>query len=122
MTKKTIIQSLAIIVTVIALQACNNADKNNKTENGSEAVKEIAHADYQCPMDCEKGKVYHEEGKCPVCGMDLAKVEHKESEKHDHDAKTEHKDGDGHDHKEGDGHKHTEGEKHEHKEGDGHNH
>lgn len=113
MTKKTIIQSLAIMVTVIALQACNQNDKAAQKEKSAEP-KEIAHADYKCPMDCEKGKVYHEEGKCPVCGMDLAKVEHTESEKHEH--------GDAATHTEHDGHQHKEGEKHEHKEGDGHNH
>lgn len=26
---------------------------------------------YQCPMDCEKGKTYDEEGSCPICKMDL---------------------------------------------------
>ena len=30
---------------------------------------------YQCPMDCEKGKTYEEKGSCPVCKMDLNKVE-----------------------------------------------
>ena len=46
---------------------------------------------YQCPMDCENGKTYDKEGICPVCEMDLKKVE-KEGEKsesghdgHDHD-------------------------------------
>jgi len=33
---------------------------------------------YQCPMDCEKGKTYKEEGSCPVCKMDLKKVTNKE--------------------------------------------
>ncbi|HNL39043.1 MAG TPA: heavy metal-binding domain-containing protein [Saprospiraceae bacterium] len=26
---------------------------------------------YICPMDCEKGKMYGQPGKCPVCHMDL---------------------------------------------------
>ena len=26
---------------------------------------------YQCPMDCEHGKIYEEQGTCPVCKMDL---------------------------------------------------
>jgi len=26
---------------------------------------------YQCPMDCEDGKTYANEGSCPVCKMDL---------------------------------------------------
>ncbi len=28
-------------------------------------------ATYQCPMQCEAEKVYHKEGSCPVCNMDL---------------------------------------------------
>ncbi len=29
---------------------------------------------YQCPMDCEHGKLYDEPGSCPVCKMDLKKI------------------------------------------------
>ena len=53
--------------------------------------KEIAMADaYKCPMDCEKGKTYEAEGKCPTCKMNLKKVEekkgdHEAEEKHSHD-------------------------------------
>jgi len=32
---------------------------------------------YQCPMDCEQGKVYEESGSCQVCKMDLIKKEDK---------------------------------------------
>ena len=35
---------------------------------------EHEHALYQCPMDCENGKMYDEPGKCPVCKMDLEEV------------------------------------------------
>jgi P-type Cu+ transporter len=31
---------------------------------------------YECPMKCE-GKTFDKPGKCPVCGMDLEKVEPK---------------------------------------------
>jgi len=34
-------------------------------------VKNKKAADYQCPMDCEKGKTYDKAGTCPVCKMDL---------------------------------------------------
>ena len=64
-------------------------------------VNELASMDvYQCPMDCEKGKTYDEEGKCPVCNMDLKKVETEQdsdsghNENHDdhkgHDSDSEH--------------------------------
>ncbi len=69
---------------------------------------ELAHVDYVCPMDCEKGKTYHEVGKCPVCKMDLIIKEHTEDAEHDH------YEGDGHDHKEGDDHDHKDGDSHKH--------
>ena len=49
-------------------------------DEGVEKTKDaLAMNDYQCPMKCEGDKVYHEEGKCPKCKMDLKKVdsEHK---------------------------------------------
>lgn len=29
---------------------------------------------YQCPMKCEKDKIYHSPGSCPVCKMDLRPI------------------------------------------------
>lgn len=52
---------------------------------------------YQCPMDCEKGKTYEEEGTCPVCKMDLKKVE-KEDKKTDSDHKHDDGSHEGHNH------------------------
>ena len=82
--------------------------ENNSMQQDTVGAKELAHVDYVCPMDCEKGKVYHEMGKCPKCKMDLIKKEHEDHDGHDHH------EGDGHDHKEGDGHGHKEGDGHEH--------
>lgn len=93
------------------LQSCNQNGNANKNELDGEHIKEIAHADYKCPMDCETGKVYHEAGKCPVCSMDLEKIQHTADEKHAHDTTAS-----------VDGSVHKDGEKHEHKDGDGHNH
>ncbi len=54
---------------------CGNSGEKPAQE---EAVKteEVAHdhKHYQCPMDCEEGKVYEAEGSCPVCKMDLKEV------------------------------------------------
>ena len=61
-------------------------EKHHKTNDHQQheqtEVKEEQHHDhddaqhvhYQCPMDCEKGKIYEAPGQCPVCGMDLEKV------------------------------------------------
>jgi hypothetical protein len=47
------------------------ACKDKKSEDNPNQSSEIAETNYQCPMDCEGGKTYHEAGKCPVCKMDL---------------------------------------------------
>ena len=45
-------------------------------ENHEHDANETAmHDAYQCPMDCEDGKTYEKEGTCPVCNMNLKKVE-----------------------------------------------
>jgi len=48
--------------------------ENHAADEADMAMNDI----YQCPMDCEDGKTYDEEGSCPVCKMDLKKVEKKE--------------------------------------------
>lgn len=40
---------------------------------------------YQCPMHCEKDKVYNHPGDCPVCNMKLIPLNEKSS--HDHQGK-----------------------------------
>ena len=67
------------IVTALAIGSfifVSCSDSNNH-EATTEMHEEHNHAaSYQCPMDCENGKTYDEEGKCPVCNMDLKEVEH----------------------------------------------
>ena len=71
--------SLMLILGTSALTSCGDAteaEESATTEENTETHDEHAdHAHYACPMDCEKGKVYDEEGKCPVCKMNLEKVE-----------------------------------------------
>lgn len=50
--------------------------KEEVTEAQEVETKEMAsNILYQCPMDCEKGKSYSEEGSCPVCKMNLTPKE-----------------------------------------------
>jgi len=68
---KKIILVLAMIVAIgFTFTSCKN---DKKEEIKEEATKDSASNEdvYQCPMDCEHGKSYTEEGKCPVCKMDL---------------------------------------------------
>ena len=57
-----LVTCMLFAVTGVSLTSCNNGEASHE---------EHAHAHYQCPMDCEKGKTYEEPGKCPVCKMDL---------------------------------------------------
>ena len=61
-----------LLFSVFMFVSC--ADK--KAEKKSEPIEETnAIVEYQCPMDCEHGKTYHETGNCPVCKMDLKEVD-----------------------------------------------
>jgi hypothetical protein len=46
------------------VSSCRNAEADKAAVAKGEMV-------YMCPMDCEKGKYYEAEGRCPVCGMKL---------------------------------------------------
>ena len=73
---KKVILSLAIIFSVgVVFTSCKSEKKEDKKEQTEEThTKEVAAKDvYQCPMDCEEGKTYEKEGKCPVCEMKLKK-------------------------------------------------
>ena len=66
-------------------------------ENGADQADIAMAAEYQCPMDCEEGKTYDSAGACPVCEMDLKRVEkedehtHEDGETHkDHDSEENH--------------------------------
>lgn len=61
--------SLSIVVSCADKKPEKEAEKQENVEPAKEA--DIA---YQCPMDCEEGKTYAEEGSCPVCKMDLKEV------------------------------------------------
>jgi hypothetical protein len=54
----------------IVLTSCGG---EAKTEEVKES-KEMAVAQYACPMECEGDKTYNAEGACPVCGMEMTEV------------------------------------------------
>lgn len=58
-TKHVIILLLAII----SFGSCKESEK-----------KETEKIAYQCPMKCEGEKIYHKEGSCPICKMDLRPI------------------------------------------------
>lgn len=72
----------AVLATAFFLASCGNSSNEKSNSNASEQVET---AMYQCPMKCEGEKMYAEKGTCPVCNMDLKKVE-ADHEHHQHDS------------------------------------
>ncbi|HMC00821.1 MAG TPA: heavy metal-binding domain-containing protein [Flavobacteriaceae bacterium] len=68
--KKTIL----ILALCLGLSTIANSCKDSAKQTSTTETVDEDHDHYKCPMDCEEGKTYHEEGKCPVCKMDLQKV------------------------------------------------
>ncbi|MFP5436733.1 MAG: heavy metal-binding domain-containing protein [Bacteroidia bacterium] len=80
-----------IVAAVIGLSTISCGNKEEKTL--VDDPKEHLHKDadlhklaYECPMNCEKGKVYEKQGNCPVCNMKLIKVSEENHEGHQHKA------------------------------------
>lgn len=68
--KKTILSIAFVAIGLTAIIGCGG-------ESAEKKVEEHSHAEvYQCPMKCEGDKTYDKAGSCPVCGMDIKKVEH----------------------------------------------
>lgn len=45
------------------------------TNEADSETETAAKVEYKCPMNCEPDKQYFEPGECPVCHMELKKVE-----------------------------------------------
>ncbi|TJY37023.1 heavy metal-binding domain-containing protein [Pontimicrobium aquaticum] len=80
--KKVILVLALMLSASTVLVSCKGEKKEHNEETEMQEDHAADKADmamndsvYQCPMDCEDGKTYDEEGKCPVCKMDLKKVE-----------------------------------------------
>ena len=111
---KKLVFAIAVVLTLgFTVTSCKSEQKETKEVVEKEVVEKeviekevedetIAMAVYQCPMDCEKGKTYDKAGSCPVCKMDLKKLEseedvdtdaHGKDEGHSHEDGTEEKEG-----------------------------
>ena len=119
MNKNILSLGLAIVFVFgsLIVTSCGGQEEQSETEVNQEVGDEqeqLAEADvYQCPMQCEGDKTYHEAGSCPECGMDLEKISGDDGDGHDHDHDHDHdQDNDeGHDHDEDHDH-----DDHEHEE------
>ncbi|SHH85998.1 heavy metal-binding domain-containing protein [Flavobacterium aquidurense] len=87
---KTKILFIILILSALTAFSCRNNDQkisahdDQKHEHKDSDLHTLA---YECPMNCEKGKVYKAKGKCPVCQMKLIKVNEENHQGHKHDPK-----------------------------------
>jgi len=64
-----------IMITITACSSNNDKPSTaNQPADSTSSVQNKEMATYHCPMDCEKGKTYDKPGQCPVCNMDLEKI------------------------------------------------
>jgi len=68
-----------ILLYIIILFGVIIASCNSQTTGGGEAklivASDTASVIYQCPMKCQGDTTYTTAGLCPVCGMDLEKID-----------------------------------------------
>jgi len=81
--KKQITTAAFLLTAVMFMASCGNKTSESKKEDAS--TEQTVNAMYQCPMKCEGEKMYDKPGSCPVCNMDLEKVEGAH-EHHEHDS------------------------------------
>lgn len=74
MKNHTIITVLTLLLNLlIFITSCENNRSEYKKENT--ITEQTENNNYQCPMKCEDNKTYDKPGQCPVCNMDLEKIE-----------------------------------------------
>jgi len=81
---KNILLLLNLCVVLLML-SCKETNEKASDNSNQEIVADVAtekadvaiDIDYQCPMDCEQGKIYDKSGVCTVCKMDLKKLKNK---------------------------------------------
>jgi len=102
MKKLILIFVIAFGMSAITVSCKENKHENNEaTESHAAEKAEMAMNEvFQCPMDCEEGKTYDEAGACPVCAMDLKKMEgthkHEDGEVHEDHEKEHEEEGEHH--------------------------
>ncbi len=83
MRKTQIITATFLLTLSIFIISCGSKTSESQTEKP--ATEQTENAKYQCPMKCEGEKTYDKPGSCPVCNMDLKKIEATDEHgEHDH--------------------------------------
>jgi hypothetical protein len=63
---------IVLVVLIVSLGLVFFSSRDAKKEDDKELTVKV---EFICPMDCEHGKTYEVEGTCPICKMQLKKVE-----------------------------------------------
>jgi len=84
---KTQISTALLLAAVMFFASCGS--NNSESKNDKATTEQTGNAKYQCPMKCEGDKTYDKPAQCPVCNMDLKKLE--DTHEHgEHDDTTHH--------------------------------
>lgn len=81
--KTKIIITTCLWAMLFSFSCCKNGQKQE------DATEQISSVEYECPMKCE-GSKSDKPGTCPVCKMDLEKVEQGTEAEHDESTEHEH--------------------------------
>ncbi len=91
-TKKnylTVIVTILFVAGIWVLSGCGNSENKQNVNHQNEAAEgehqhdtdeqhkhgDITTSEYQCPMKCEGEKTYDKASSCPVCNMNLKKLD-----------------------------------------------
>lgn len=72
-----------ILSSILALAVFTSCSNQDRTATPLEVASDTASLKYHCPMNCQGDTSYTTAGQCPVCNMDLEKVENTDGE-HEH--------------------------------------
>ena len=61
------------ILSISVLASCDG--DSGSAKKGPFSIDQQTVAVYKCPMECEEEKTYDKAGICPVCQMDMEKIE-----------------------------------------------
>lgn len=72
-----------LLASVMFFASCGNNTSESKKETST--TEQATLVNYHCPMRCEGDKMYDEPGQCPVCNMNLEKMDSTTHEHQGHD-------------------------------------
>lgn len=72
-----------IFASLMFFASCGNNTSESKEETTT--TEQASNVKYHCPMRCEGDKMYDKPGQCPVCNMNLEKMDSTTHQHQGHD-------------------------------------